>query len=90
MPRPPPPATAFTIMAFPGASECTNAAAASKLAGPCDPATIGMPASFAAAIARTLSPNVRRTSGDGPTKVRPAFPQSRAKSALSLTKPYPG
>ena len=46
-------------------------------------------AAQAAAVSRerTLSPKISSASGEGPTKIRPAASQARAKAALSLRNP---
>ena len=87
MPRPPPPATALIIMAPPSPSAAKKAWASSTLVDPAVPGSTGTPHSSARARARPLSPNRASVSGVGPTKVRPASAQARAKAAFSERKP---
>ncbi len=53
-------------------------------------ASVGTPASRAAAIARDLLPVRVSTSADGPTKAIPAAAQASASLGFSDRKPYPG
>ena len=50
-------------------------------------ASVGTPASFAAAIARALLPVSVSTSLVGPTKVMPAFAHASASAGFSLRNP---
>ena len=75
MPRPPPPAEAFT-------SSGRSASVGSDGA-----VSTGTPASAAISLARTLSPIDAMASGGGPTQVSPASMTARAKSAFSERKP---
>ncbi len=90
MPRPPPPAMAFTITAPPSPSEARNSRASSRLVGPDVPGSTGTPSSAANASALPLSPKRSSTSACGPTNVSPAAEHRRANAAFSLRKPYPG
>ena len=74
IPRPPPPAAAFTSSGNP------------RLAGSPSSST-GTPASRATRFAASLSPPARSASGDGPTKTRPAASTASAKSAFSERNP---
>ena len=86
MPRPPPPAAAFTRSGQPTSSAtaamCARDAARSKRAGSSVPGTTGTPASRAARRAASLSPRPASVAGAGPTKTRPAARQASAKAAL--------
>ena len=75
MPRPPPPAEAFTSR---GRSASVGSAGA---------VSTGTPASAAISLAPTLSPMDAIDSGGGPTQVSPASLTARAKSAFSERKP---
>ena len=86
MPRPPPPATAFTKSGYGSADgrldervdvgRRLDAGAAS-----------GTPAALAAAIARALLPVSSSTSAVGPMKVMPALAQASARAGFSERKP---
>ena len=83
MPRPPPPAAAFTI---------TGPCASSSRA-PCSVAAVsatGTPDATARARARSLSPNSASNSAGGPTNLIPAAAQARASAGDSLKNPQPG
>jgi hypothetical protein len=90
MPRPPPPATAFTIIAPPGPSALINTRASSSVVGPDVPSSTGTPQLSANRRAAALSPNRSRVAGRGPIKVSPASWHRRANVAFSARKPYPG
>ena len=86
MPRPPPPATALTNSGYgssPAAS--TQLVDVAWTARRC--ASVGTPASLAAAIARALLPVSVSTSAVGPTKVMPAFAHASASAGFSERKP---
>ena len=85
IPRPPPPATAFTNSGKP-----ISPASAISFATSSDDsveARTGTPARMAAAFAFTLSPANSRTSGDGPTNAIPFSLACLPSSAFSLKKP---
>ncbi len=85
MPRPPPPATAFTKSGY-GRSATASTSVSTSVDGSTD-ASVGTPAALAAAIARALLPVSSRTSEVGPTKVMPAFAQASARAGFSDRKP---
>ena len=91
MPRPPPPAAAFTRSGQPTSSATAamwaRDAGRSKRAGSSVPGTTGTPASRAARRAASLSPRPASVAGVGPTKTRPAARQASAKAACSARKP---
>jgi hypothetical protein len=85
IPRPPPPATAFT-----NSGDGRLAAAATSASTSVDGSTearVGTPAAFAAAMARALLPVRVRTSAVGPTNVIPALAHASASSGFSERKP---
>ncbi len=86
MPRPPPPAEAFTITGKP--TSCAHSSASSAEATtPSEPGRMGTPAAFIACRAFSFSPIVRITSGVGPMNLMPLVSQTWAKLAFSLSKP---
>ena len=89
MPRPPPPAEAFTNSGKP-----TERPAPAKVRGRARSTgalgSVGTPASDISAFAAGLSPIWAMTSGLGPTKTRPASCIAAANSGRSDPKPYPG
>ena len=85
MPRPPPPATALTKTGNPISSAPATKSSTSEEGGV--DFRVGMPASLAAASARTLLPANCKTSAGGPMNVIPAASQARARSGFSLRKP---
>ncbi len=85
MPRPPPPATAFTKMGKPISSACVRSASTSALGSV--ERSVGMPASRAARMAATLFPASSSTSGEGPTNAIPSAAAARARSGFSERKP---
>ena len=87
MPRPPPPATAFSITAPPSPSSAKKARACSFVTGPCEPANTGIPQRMASRRAAVLSPNSSSVSGAGPMKTTPASAHIAANAAFSLRKP---
>ena len=89
IPRPPPPAFAFSITGYPMASAMRSASATLRTA-PSDPAMTGTPSCFIARRVVALSWKRARTSGGGPMKVSPCSLQTSEKSAFSERKPYPG
>ena len=86
MPRPPPPAAAFTMTGRP-----ILWASASRLASlwsaPWYPGTQGTPASIMRRLAAALLPIAAMAVGGGPMKVRPAFWQAVAKASFSDRNP---
>src|SRR5579864_9375465 len=84
MPRPPPPAEAFTIT---GKPTCfAHSSASPSLATiPSDPGRIGTPAFFIADRAFSFSPIRRVTSGRGPMNLIPLISQTSAKFAFSAS-----
>ena len=90
VPLPPPPAIAFSIIPLPRGSVLKNALADSTVTGPSNPSGIGTSASFAANLARPLSPNSSRVSIFGPINTIPSFWHLLANSAFSAKNPYPG
>ena len=85
IPRPPPPATAFTNT---GKSMFSAAASSSSTSAEgSDEFSTGRPAAFAAAIARALFPVNSSTSADGPTNVIPADSHAAARSGFSDRNP---
>ena len=77
MPRPPPPAEAFTIS---GRSASVAVSTAS------DPST-GTPAASISFFAATFDPIASIEAGAGPTQTSPASMTARANSAFSERKP---
>ena len=77
MPRPPPPALAFTST---GRSASVTSSG-SRLR------STGTPAFSMSSLAATLDPIASIDSGAGPIQVSPASMTARAKSALSLRNP---
>ena len=75
MPRPPPPAEAFTSS---GRSASVGSPGASST---------GTPAARISSLARTFEPMASIESGEGPTQVRPASTTARANAAFSDRKP---
>ena len=88
IPRPPPPATAFTNSGY-GIPSVASTSASTSVDGSTD-ASVGTPAALAAAIARALLPVRVSTSAVGPMKVIPAFAQASASLGFSERNPYPG
>ena len=74
MPRPPPPAAAFTSSGKPTSSGVPLG-------------STGTPAARAVSFAASLSPPARSAAGGGPTHVSPAPSTASANSALSARKP---
>ncbi len=85
IPRPPPPATAFTKSGY-GRSAVASTRASTSVEGSTE-ASVGTPAALAAAIARALLPVSVSTSAVGPTNVMPALAQASASSGFSERKP---
>ncbi len=85
MPRPPPPATAFTNSGY-GRSVADSTSSSGLVLGS-TLASVGTPAFLAAAIARALLPVRVSTSLVGPMKVMPAFAHASASAGFSLRKP---
>ncbi len=54
------------------------------------PGSTGTPAAAMSSFAAVFDPIASMASGGGPTKVRPAAAQARAKPAFSERNPYPG
>ncbi len=77
MPRPPPPAEAFTSTGRSPAVTRPGSRAAET----------GTPARSASALAAVLDPIASIASAGGPIQVRPALTTARAKAALSDRKP---
>ena len=85
MPRPPPPATAFTKTGKPISVAC--AASQSTSVEGAQERSVGMPALRADSSARTLLPASSSTCGGGPMKVMPLSWQACARSGFSDRKP---
>ena len=86
MPRPPPPAEAFTITGKP-TCRAHSIASPSEAMIPSDPGRIGTPACFIAARAFSFSPIRRVTSGRGPMNLMPLVSHTSAKLAFSASNP---
>ena len=71
-------------------ASATSRAAAALETGPSDPGSTGTPTRATIRRASVFCPIVRRTSGGGPTNVRPAVRQASAKRQFSDRNPYPG
>ncbi len=88
MPRPPPPAVAFSISGYPislpAASAASKVSTAPRLQG-----ATGMPTSSAISLEPILSPSLRIASALGPMNVTPIRSQSSAKAGSSATNPQP-
>ena len=85
IPRPPPPATAFT-----NSGRSRPVAASTSASASVDGSTlasVGTPAALAAAMARALLPVSSRISAGGPTKVIPALAHASASAGFSDRKP---
>ena len=85
MPRPPPPATAFTYSGKPILSACPSSFLTSSEDSV--EASTGTFALMAAALALTLSPASSRISAAGPTNAMPFSRAALARSGFSLRKP---
>ena len=86
MPRPPPPALAFTSSGYPmSAPSRSRPAASSPVASP--PGRMGTPACDIIALAASFEPIDSIADGGGPTHVSPAASHARAKPAFSERKP---
>ena len=94
IPRPPPPAAAFTSSGKPIASASARMAstASGRSTGTASrvPGTVSTPALRASRRAPSLSPSASITAAVGPMNVRPASATARAKVARSARNPYPG
>jgi hypothetical protein len=88
MPRPPPPAVAFTMSGKPS-SRATVRACSSASTGPPLQGATGTPQASAMRFEPILSPSARITSGSGPRKTTPSLRHSSANSACSETNPQP-
>ncbi len=86
MPRPPPPALAFTMIGYPCCRAKTRASSSWTI-GSAVPGTTGTPAAVAALRPATLSPSRRCISAVGPTNTMPARSHASAKSAFSERNP---
>ena len=86
MPRPPPPALAFTMTGYPICSATTRASSTVSTR-PSLPGMRGTPASSMVALAWALLPILRMISALGPMKVMPQARQTSTKWAFSLRKP---
>ena len=86
MPRPPPPAAAFTRTGKPIACAIDIASWSEEMA-PSDPGTTGMPRRLAVRLASILSPIRRICSGLGPMKWTSCSARISAKRAFSDRKP---
>ncbi len=89
IPRPPPPAVAFTITGKPIRSTTAEASFTSS-ALTSMPVNMGRPAFCMAARAVSLSPIKRMSADVGPIKTTPHFSHTLANSPFSARKPYPG
>ena len=81
MPRPPPPAAAFTSTGKP-ISRPIASASLSVFTPPSEPGTTGMPSRFAVRLASILSPMMRICSGFGPMKCTLCSPQDFGKARV--------
>jgi hypothetical protein len=79
MPRPPPPADAFTRT-----GKSVTSSRSVQLG------SIGTPASASSALASSFEPITAIAFGGGPIQVSPASMTAWANSALSARNPYPG
>ncbi len=86
MPRPPPPADAFTITGKPTLRAHSSASSAEAMM-PSEPGRIGTPSFFMVARAFSFSPISRVTSGGGPMNLISEAWQTSAKLAFSLSSP---
>ena len=86
IPRPPPPALAFSSTGQPTRSAASRASSAERTA-PSDPGVTGTPAVRMISRAADLLPAFRMVSPEGPMKIRPAAAQASEKSAFSDKKP---
>jgi hypothetical protein len=87
MPRPPPPAAAFTSSGKPIFIASALKRSTLSRPSPWKPGTIGTPAFCMAARADVLSPMMRIAAPLGPTKISPAAATWSAKSAFCDRKP---
>ena len=89
MPRPPPPADAFTSTGQPRAATAffTPRSTPSAPVGISTVGRTGTPAPAMVALAASFDPMASITSGGGPTKTSPAATQARAKAASSDRNP---
>ena len=87
MPRPPPPAVAFTITGKPQRVRKLRAPSSSLSTGPSVPGSSGRPAFFIARRARALSPISRITLGSGPMNLMWHASQTSARYADSERNP---
>ena len=87
MPLPPPPATAFIIMAAPSPKVSKKAIASSNVVVSKVPSIVGTPQLSANRRASILFPNKSNISGRGPINNRPSSTQLWAKASLSLKNP---
>ncbi|SKF63481.1 Uncharacterised protein [Mycobacteroides abscessus subsp. abscessus] len=85
MPRPPPPATAFTKTGKPISSAAATSSSTSWDGA--EEFSVGSPARRAASMARTLFPAISSTAAGGPTKIRSLSAQAWARSGFSDRKP---
>ena len=86
IPLPPPPAEAFSRIGYP-AFPANAAISAWPAAAPRIPGTTGTPAFSMSCRLPVFDPIAAIASGVGPTKVRPASRQARAKPAFSARNP---
>ena len=86
MPRPPPPAAAFTSTGKP-ISRAIASASLSFVTPPSEPGTQGMPSDLAVRLASILSPISRMCSALGPMKWMLCSARISAKRAFSERKP---
>ena len=86
MPRPPPPAAAFTSTGKP-ISRAIASASVSLVMPPSEPGTQGMPSALAVRLASILSPIRRMCSALGPMKWMLCSFRISAKRAFSERKP---
>ena len=87
MPRPPPPATAFTNSGYGRPPSAAASISWSTSVDGSTEASVGTPAALAAAIARALLPVSVRTSAVGPMKVMPALAHASASAGFSERNP---
>ena len=90
IPRPPPPADAFTSSGNPTRAASRSADAKSSGSISLAPGTIGTPACSIICRPDTLSPRFLMESAVGPMNLIPAASHASTNSAFSDKNPYPG
>ena len=90
MPRPPPPAEAFTISGYPTLAAVSAHAASSPSGSISAHGASGTPEASASRLDSILSPRARIATDDGPRNTMPSASRRATNSASSETKPQPG